>query len=198
MWSGERAQMVHAQGLAKWLPGRSSYVVPMVILGFLTIRAIKLTRERSPDPCSKIFMRVLIVLAANWALLVAAFSLDMMIEQYLLGFAFGNAGIVFGFYLVSKKLHKETIGLLVWLLLAGAVVSITAALYFFAILRTTDNAGSWEHSVSENEDCLLLGLDNHDIWHILSAIGCFLILLILWFIDQDVKNVPESELATFF
>ena len=91
------------------------------------------------------------IAGANWALLVAAFAMNMMLEKYLLGFVFGNFGVVFTYYLVCKVVHKESISTLVWVLLVMALISILAALYCFAVLRTTENSGSWEKSLEKNK-----------------------------------------------
>ena len=39
--------------------------------------------------------------------------------------------------------------------------------------------------------------DDHDVWHFLSAIGIFLLLILLYVLDLGLESYPRSDIKVF-
>ena len=96
-----------------------------------------------------------------------------------------------------KLYHLETIyktNILLFLLITPTWI---LSLYFYT-LPTSDKSLTHLESDKLNSPCVLFNFfDTHDIWHFLSAIGMFLSLLFVWFMDWDLKNLSIDEIDVF-
>lgn len=49
-----------------------------------------------------------------------------------------------------------------------------------------------------NQPCVLFDyFDTHDVWHFLSATGIFLLLILLYVLDNGLEDVPRSDIRVF-
>jgi len=49
-----------------------------------------------------------------------------------------------------------------------------------------------------NQPCVLFNyFDSHDVWHFLSAIGIFLLLILLYVLDKGLEDTPRSDIRVF-
>jgi hypothetical protein len=50
----------------------------------------------------------------------------------------------------------------------------------------------------QNGDCKLMDFyDGHDLWHFFSAAGIFMAFLALLTVDDDLLDVPRSDIEVF-
>ena len=69
---------------------------------------------------------------------------------------------------------------------------MTLSLKFF-FMAVTDKFLPMNESNKLNKQCVLFNyFDYHDIWHILSAIGLFIFVNIIFFIDTNKPNNPVN------
>lgn len=128
-------------------------------------------------------------------LIINTFTLSMIIygsfenpefTTWLLGLFIINMVIYFNYYIVQKLIHKEYINRNIWFCLAIDIVILITALIYFEI-PISDKYLTPEKSRELNHDCVLFNYwDYHDIWHIFSAMGLFLFMNIVFFIDSDI------------
>jgi len=49
-----------------------------------------------------------------------------------------------------------------------------------------------------NQPCVLFGyFDTHDVWHFLSAIGIFILMVLIYIIDNGLEVYRRSEIKAF-
>ena len=49
-----------------------------------------------------------------------------------------------------------------------------------------------------NRPCVMFDyFDHHDVWHFLSAIGIFLLLILLYVLDLGLESYPRSDIKVF-
>ena len=126
-----------------------------------------------------------------WAVITQANFTD-----WVLGLIIVNMIIYFVYYLIQKIRYKETISLLMvfWLLIDIIVISLSLIFY----LMTSSNIFlTPEESREMNKPCIIFDyFDYHDVWHILSALGLFIFMNIVFFLDNttsDMININENK-----
>ena len=68
----------------------------------------------------------------------------------------------------------------------------------FYNISVTNKLLSPEESDKLNKPCVLLDyFDYHDIWHILSSIGLFFMMINIYKIDNKLDNIKNSEINIF-
>ena len=73
---------------------------------------------------------------------------------------------------------------------------MVAIIYYIAAV--TDKMESHADSDKLNKPCALFDYwDYHDIWHILSAIGLFMFVLIVYVLDRDLIRHDYQDLPVF-
>eukprot|EP00697_Spironema_sp_BW2_P012381 gnl/Spiro4/28619_TR14163_c0_g1_i1.p1 gnl/Spiro4/28619_TR14163_c0_g1~~gnl/Spiro4/28619_TR14163_c0_g1_i1.p1 ORF type:complete len:569 (+),score=155.79 gnl/Spiro4/28619_TR14163_c0_g1_i1:568-2274(+) len=115
----------------------------------------------------------------------------------LVGLLITNINLYLVYYVVMKLRHNEEVHWVKWLLLLAVFALWSTAMYFFFLEPANTDLTPW-NSRDHNEDCILFDFyDSHDVWHILSALSLFSILLLVFFIDSDVAEVPRHTLKVF-
>jgi hypothetical protein len=134
-------------------------------------------------------------------ILLNSFTLGMYIfatitkpnfTDWLLGVCIINLVIYFLYYFILKIKNKEPINKLiyVWLTLDIIILSLSMIFFFIAV---TDKFLPMKESNELNKQCVLFNyFDYHDIWHILSAIGLFIFMNIIFFLDTKKHTKPEN------
>jgi len=111
--------------------------------------------------------------------------------DWLLGVCIINLIIYFLYYFIQKIKNKEPINYLIYVWLVIDIVIMTLSILFF-FKSVTDKFLPMNESNLLNKPCVLFNyFDYHDIWHILSAIGLFIFMNIIYFLDS--KN-PDNVL----
>ncbi|XP_063219057.1 SID1 transmembrane family member 1-like [Bacillus rossius redtenbacheri] len=134
----------------------------------------------------------------NW--LLAGFGLLYHLRDfatYLLAIFMVNLVLYTTFYIVMKLCHKEKILIQPLIYIIMALLSWSAALYFFF-----NKSISWALTPAEsrayNQPCELLDFyDKHDIWHFLSAASMFFSFMVLLTLDDDLTTVERTKIPVF-
>lgn len=72
-----------------------------------------------------------------------------------------------------------------------------ASLNFFNI-AVTDKLLTPEESMELNQPCVLFDyFDTHDVWHCLSAIAIFLLLILLYILDKGLETRERTSIKVF-
>ncbi len=147
------------------------------------------------------FVLLLLLNAVNWGWI--AYGLSSLATEradfasFLLAIFISNVMLYTLFYVVMKLLHGERVGWQPAVYIAAATVTWFGAMYFFVHKSTT-----WvlppAQSRHFNQECKLFHFyDNHDIWHLLSAISLFLSFMILLTLDDDLCKIPRDKIFVF-
>jgi hypothetical protein len=108
--------------------------------------------------------------------------------DWLLGVCIINLIVYVLYYVIQKIKNKEKINKLIyiWLLIDGIIMSLSLKFFFMSV---TDKFLPMNESNKLNKPCVLFDyFDYHDIWHILSAIGLFIFMNIIYFMDSKTPN----------
>lgn len=117
--------------------------------------------------------------------------------QWLLALFVINMMMYFLYYIVCKIYYNEKIKWYVIILLLTDFIIIVGALLFFS-KAVSNKFLTHEESNALNKPCVLFDyFDYHDIWHILSSIGLFLFMIIVYIIDHGLQDVSRSEIHKF-
>ena len=112
--------------------------------------------------------------------------------DWLLGVCIINLMVYVSYYIIQKIKNREKINKLIYIWLIIDVIIMTLSLKFF-FMAVTDKFLPMNESNKLNKQCVLFNyFDYHDIWHILSAIGLFIFVNIIFFIDTNKPNNPEN------
>ena len=104
--------------------------------------------------------------------------------DWLLGVCIINLITYFLYYFILKIKNREPINKLIYIWLALDIVILSLSIVFFFI-AVTDKFLPMNESNELNKPCVLFNyFDYHDIWHILSAIGLFIFMNIIYFLDS--------------
>ncbi len=120
------------------------------------------------------------------------------VSSFFLGVIILNFMIYLSYYFCMKIFYaKEKVAVMPLVCLITALCFWGPALYYF-----TRGLTSWTDtpavSREGNAPCMLLDFyDSHDVWHMLSAGGLFFGSLALLSLDDDLVNVPRSDIAVF-
>jgi len=101
------------------------------------------------------------------------------------------------FYICMKFVHKE--GVPVQCIVLGLVAAI---LWGFALWFFTHVVTNWQvtpaMSRNLNDQCIVLNFfDRHDVWHFLSAGALFTTFMMVFFIDDNIRDVPRDQIPAF-
>ena len=108
--------------------------------------------------------------------------------DWLLGVCIINLVIYFLYYFIQKIKNKEPINKLIYIWLILDIIILNLSLVFFFI-ELTDKFLPMNESDALNKPCVLFNyFDYHDIWHILSAIGLFIFMNIIYFLDTNTNE----------
>tara|TARA_B110001469_G_C9619121_1_gene308434 strand:- start:384 stop:1535 length:1152 start_codon:yes stop_codon:yes gene_type:complete len=108
--------------------------------------------------------------------------------DWLLGVCIINLVIYFLYYFIQKIKNKEPINKLIYIWLILDIIILNLSLVFFFI-ELTDKFLPMNESDALNKPCVLFNyFDYHDIWHILSAIGLFIFMNIIYFLDTHTNE----------
>ena len=117
---------------------------------------------------------------------------NLMLALFML-----NLIMYFLFYLVNKLKYGEKINIMIWVGILLTNVLLTLALIFYEN-AVSDKALPMEESNKFNQPCVLFNYwDYHDIWHILSAMGLFTFMNVVFFIDIDLQVDSTSDIHIF-
>ncbi|KAK3907859.1 SID1 transmembrane family member 1 [Frankliniella fusca] len=190
-----------------WLSGEIYYMGRLRPGFSLVQRAWNLVfREIIPNPGAffkpKYRSRLVLLILGNmfnWALVavVWVYHLDNSFGTYLLAVFMANLMLYTVFYIIMKKVCGEKIRNqpLCYLILAG--VGWGFSLNFF-LRKSTSWAVTPAQSRAFNQPCQILDFyDRHDIWHFLSAISMFFSFMALLTLDDDLTNVPRTQISVF-
>tara|TARA_B110001469_G_scaffold121244_1_gene130533 strand:+ start:79 stop:1245 length:1167 start_codon:yes stop_codon:yes gene_type:complete len=117
--------------------------------------------------------------------------------DWLLGVCIINLIIYYMYYIFQKIKCKEPISKLLWTWMVIDIILMGLALIYF-FKGVSDKFLSKEESDLLNEPCVLFNyFDYHDIWHLLSALGLFIFMNIIFFIDKNLNSHLIEELPIF-
>ena len=117
--------------------------------------------------------------------------------DWLLGNFIINLFIYFIYYITQKLYFKEIISK-IWILLLIANTTVMAAAVTFYNIPVSNKILSPKESDELNKQCVLFNyFDYHDIWHMLSAAGLFLMMVNIYHIDKKLNNVLRNEINIF-
>ena len=120
------------------------------------------------------------------------------VSSFFLGVVISNFLVYFVFYCTMKVfVVGETLRMTPLLSFIIAILFWAPALYFF-----TRGLTSWTDtpavSREGNAPCMLLDFfDSHDVWHMLSAGGLFFGCVMMLSLDDDLADVPRSQIPVF-
>ncbi|CAH2101666.1 unnamed protein product [Euphydryas editha] len=170
--------------------------------GGVVSRAVRSLTSRplaavTPTHCGRC---VLLLLAniANWA--IAAYGLSQHSRDFashLLLVLMSNLFLYTLFYIVMKLLHRETIAWYSWIF-----ITLTYGVWFSSSYFYLDLSTNWAltpaQSRQNNRVCSLLQLyDSHDAWHFMSATAMFFSFNMYLTIDDNLSNVPRTDIMVF-
>ncbi len=117
--------------------------------------------------------------------------------DWFLGVTIVNMLIYFVYYLVLKIKHKEKVQNIFYIWIILDIITISLSLVYF--LKTSSNIFlTIEESNALNKPCVIFDyFDYHDIWHILSATGLFIFINIVYFMDKNLNEQLDSDIAVF-
>jgi len=119
-----------------------------------------------------------------WAVITQANFTD-----WVLGLIIVNMIIYFIYYVIQKIRYKEPISLLIafWLLIDIIVIGLSLVFY---LMTSTNIFLTPEESKEMNKPCIIFNyFDYHDVWHILSALGLFIFMNIVFFLDNKTSDM---------
>ena len=145
---------------------------------------------------------IIIICIVNSLSLMGLYYYKMDAATALLLFMISNLVAYNAYYWVMKIIYREIcnrpfVALFPMLLALCSVVFFALALLFFF-----QSVTNWQLSPSGsrniNKDCIFLDFyDNHDVWHVLSAFGLFFNFLSITMIDDNISDIPKSNIRVF-
>lgn len=139
------------------------------------------------------FIMILCINVFTLGMYIYATIIKPDFTDWLLGLCIINMIIYFLYYLICKIINKEYISKLWWFSLACNITIITFALVYFN-KSVNNRLLTIEESNKLNKKCVLFNyFDYHDIWHLLSSLGLFLFINIIYFIDKNMDNMINDE-----
>ena len=120
---------------------------------------------------------------------------NILFTNWMLCVFIVNMITYFLYYMINKIKNREPISNKLWMcMFADMIIMMVAIIYYSAAV--TDKMESHADSDKLNRPCALFDYwDYHDIWHILSAIGLFFFMIIVYVLDRglihtDIRNLP--------
>jgi hypothetical protein len=144
------------------------------------------------------FVLVCIINIASICLIFdATFSRAIIFTDWFLALFIMNMAIYFVYYIIQKVIHDERIMFYIWVMIFIDIICIGIALLFYS-KAISNKFLTHQESDALNEPCVLFGyFDYHDIWHFLSAIGLYMFINTIYFIDNDLSDTPRSSIPVF-
>ena len=100
--------------------------------------------------------------------------------------------------LLSKEfLHRPFVFITTFIVLLLSLVCWVIAVYFFSVspINASESPSSGR---LRNRDCILFDyFDNHDLWHMLSGIGSFFLLVATLMADENMVFVQRKKIRAF-
>ena len=117
--------------------------------------------------------------------------------DWMLGILTVNMIIYYVHYIVEKIYNYEMISKL-WILLLLITIGILGTSTYFYLIPVSNKLLTPKESDALNKDCILFDFfDYHDIWHFLSSLGLFLLILNIYIIDKYLDNIPRNDIKIF-
>ena len=142
------------------------------------------------------FIVLLLLCSFNWTFFIVAWSIQAEFFTFCLGLLFVNFLVYLGAYMFKKGRHNERIVGRVKILMLIVCILSPIALYCF-VTSPTNKLLTVEASRELNKPCAFLGMDNHDWWHLTSAVVLFCTLSTLYYLDDDLVDRPRREIDIF-
>lgn len=143
------------------------------------------------------FFVLLIVNIVTISVAIAGAASVTQFSDYVLSVFLVNLLLYLTYYIAMKARHREKVHWRIWVFLLLIIVTTSAALYFFN-QSVTNKLLPIEESNELNQPCILFDyFDSHDVWHFLSATASFLLLIMVYTIDNGIQHVPRNELHVF-
>ena len=99
--------------------------------------------------------------------------------------------------MINKVQDREPMGNKLWLSILANIIILMIAIIFYEA-AVTDKMETHTESNKLNKPCALFGYwDYHDIWHIMSAIGLFMTMCIVYVLDRGLISAEPSMLRIF-
>lgn len=116
---------------------------------------------------------------------------------FLLGLLMCNTIMYAVVYIIMKYVNHEKLCAQPILYAVLGMIFWACAAYFF-----NSNTSLWSVSAAEskeyNKHCIVLSFyDNHDVWHLLSAVALFFSFMLLLTLDDDLINTPHTSIMVF-
>lgn len=146
---------------------------------------------------SKLFLVIIVNGFTIGMLIYATISHTNAFTDWFLALFILNMIIYFIYYTIQKILHGETIKGYIWILIIVDIIIVGLSLIFFTH-SVSNKFLTHNESNKLNEPCALFNyFDYHDIWHILSALGMYIFLNIIYFIDDDIRHESRNIIPVF-
>ena len=138
-----------------------------------------------------------VVNGLNFAMIVYGAISGVAIPNYLLFVFLGNLFFYATHYIAMKIYHKERVTWHPIVFGVLALASAVPALIFFGMKQYKSDLTPAQ-SRNLNDECYIPGLmDNHDIWHMLSASGLYFTFNMILTLDNGLYNVPRDKIRIF-
>ena len=84
-----------------------------------------------------------------------------------------------------------------WILILVDITILSVSLIFYNI-AVSDKMLTPQQSDTLNKPCVLFNyFDYHDLWHLFSSIGIFLLMVIFYKVDNDLINTENRYIKVF-
>lgn len=149
------------------------------------IHQIRYIWSSSKTSWSKLILVASINIVTISLVIVAQVKHHIFFTMWVLCLFICNLIIYYIYYIIQKILHNEWISIRKWVGLLFSLIILSLAILVFEI-PVTNKTLSHSESDALNKPCVLFNYwDYHDLWHILSAIGLFGMLMNIYFLDTD-------------
>tara|TARA_Y100001970_G_C14258047_1_gene877068 strand:- start:684 stop:1871 length:1188 start_codon:yes stop_codon:yes gene_type:complete len=149
-----------------------------------------------PDDSRK-FVFLLIANLSSITMLVLASYYKTKFTEWLLGLFLMNLIIYFLFYIINKILNGEIISGRLWVYMFIDICLFTVSLIYYEI-AVTDKMLSPSNSRKLNRPCIFLDyFDYHDMWHIFSSFSIYLLMIIIYGIDDGLRKTKTENIKIF-
>jgi hypothetical protein len=160
-------------------------------------RLYRILKESDKHNISKIILVSLIGGYTLFSIIYNQITAKATFTLWLLSILIMNLGVYFIYYVIQKIRHGENIRWYVWIEILIMKVSLTFAMIFF-LNAVSNKSLTPSESRDLNKPCVLFNYwDYHDVWHILSAIGLFMSMIVFHHIDDDLNDIDRNNIAIF-
>jgi len=143
------------------------------------------------------FIALAIANIATFSVAIAGTQSATQFSDYILSVFMVNILWYIFYYVAMKVRYKEPFSKWIYLIFISAAAFLATAIHYFNI-AVTDKLLTPEESRELNEPCVVFDyFDAHDVWHFLSAIGIFLLMMLLYVLDWGLESYPRAEIRVF-